>query len=603
MPTVGVNRDQLFARLGRTYTQKEFEQLCFDYGLELDEVTSEKQQISKQHGKEVEGSEEIIYKIDIPANRYDLLCMEGITRGIGIFTGSHPPVRYTLKEPEVRQTLTIKPSTAQIRPFAVAAVLRNVKFTPENYASFIDLQDKLHQNICRKRTLVAIGTHDLDTVKGPFVYDARAPTDIKFKPLRVPDETKFPFVEYTADKIMEMYQQDMQLKAYLPIIKDSPVYPVIEDSNGVVMSMPPIINGHHSRITLDTKNVFIECTAKDLTKAKIVLNMIVTMFSEYCAEKFTVEPVDVISADGSKASYPDLPYRKEKVSCEMIYKRMGIKREQAAPEKLASLLTRMQLEATLLDDGDTLDVEIPPTRSDVIHACDIWEDAAIAFGFNNIEWTMPKVTTAGKQYPINKLTDQLRNVIAQAGYTEALTFALCKHVDNFDFLRREDDGKTAAIIANPATNEFQECRTNLLSGLLKTVAANFAMALPIQIFEISDVILLNPAAETGASNHRRLSAIICSKTPRFEEIVGLLDYIMRMLEVKKDKEQSLVEGSKAYSLRASMDPAFFSGLGAADIIVGGRRVGVCGVVHPEVLANYNIKYPCGALEMDLKPFL
>jgi len=42
-----------------------------------------------------------------------------------------------------------------------------------------------------------------------------------------------------------------------------------------VLSLPPIINGAHSAITLQTKNVFIECTATDLTKAKIVLNTMV----------------------------------------------------------------------------------------------------------------------------------------------------------------------------------------------------------------------------------------------------------------------------------------------------------------------------------------
>jgi len=41
----------------------------------------------------------------------------------------------------------------------------------------------LHQNICRKRSLVAIGTHDLDTIQGPFTYDALPPSDIKFKAL------------------------------------------------------------------------------------------------------------------------------------------------------------------------------------------------------------------------------------------------------------------------------------------------------------------------------------------------------------------------------------------------------------------------------------
>ena len=65
---------------------------------------------------------------------------------------------------------------------------------------------------------------------------------------------------------MTAYEQDMQLKAYLHIIKDAPAYPVIYDANGVVLSMPPIINGDHSKITLNTKNVFIECTATDLTK-------------------------------------------------------------------------------------------------------------------------------------------------------------------------------------------------------------------------------------------------------------------------------------------------------------------------------------------------
>lgn len=41
---------------------------------------------------------------------------------------------------------------------------------------------------------------------------------------------------------------------------------MVYDSNGVVLSLPPIINGDHSKITLDTKNIFIECTATDLTK-------------------------------------------------------------------------------------------------------------------------------------------------------------------------------------------------------------------------------------------------------------------------------------------------------------------------------------------------
>ena len=66
------------------------------------------------------------------------------------------------------------------------------------------------------------------------------------------------------------FQTDSHLRHYLPIIRDSPLYPVIKDSNGVVLSLPPIINGEHSKITLKTKNVFIECTATDLTKVSLL---------------------------------------------------------------------------------------------------------------------------------------------------------------------------------------------------------------------------------------------------------------------------------------------------------------------------------------------
>jgi phenylalanyl-tRNA synthetase beta chain len=81
---------------------------------------------------------------------------------------------------------------------------------------------------------------------------------------------------------------------------------------------------------------------------------------------------------------------------------MGVPRS-LAPAALARLLTRMQLSATVANDGAALLVEVPPTRPDVLHACDIWEDVAISYGFNNIKWTVPKVCTVGRPLPVNKV--------------------------------------------------------------------------------------------------------------------------------------------------------------------------------------------------------
>lgn len=63
------------------------------------------------------------------------------------------------------QRLVIKPETALVRPYVIAAVLRGVRLDATRYASFIDLQDKLHQNLCRQRSLVSVGTHNLSTVQ------------------------------------------------------------------------------------------------------------------------------------------------------------------------------------------------------------------------------------------------------------------------------------------------------------------------------------------------------------------------------------------------------------------------------------------------------
>ena len=93
------------------------------------------------------------------------------------------------------------------------------------------------------------------------------------------------------------------------------------------------------------------------------------------------------------------------------------------------------------------------------------QDVAIAHGYNNLQWTVPKTITVGSELPLNQLTEQLRMECAMAGFTEILTWALCSRAENFGHLRRGGDGN-AVSIGNPATAEFEVCRTSLLPGAL-----------------------------------------------------------------------------------------------------------------------------------------
>ena len=116
----------------------------------------------------------------------------------------------------------------------------------------------------------------------------------------------------------------------------------ILDSAETICSLPPIINGEHSKITLGTKNVFIEVTGTDWAKTNIVLDTIVTMFSEYCAEPFKIEPVEIEYYNGKKEVTPSLKYWEESVDPQYIRRQIGLPQDVTA-ETMAKLLSRMGL--------------------------------------------------------------------------------------------------------------------------------------------------------------------------------------------------------------------------------------------------------------------
>lgn len=602
MPTITVDKAALFQALGRDYTTEEFDELCFDFGIELDEDTSLAER-PVVNGKQ----EPPQLKIEIPANRYDMLCFEGIQLMLNIFNRKVEAPKYVLKAPPngELQTIRVTKDTARIRPYVSGAVLRNIKFDEGRYASFIDLQDKLHQNLARQRTLVSIGTHDLDTIKGPFTYEALPPTDIKFVPL---NQSK----EMNGEELMAFYDKDKHLGKYLHIIRDSPVYPVIYDSNRNVCSLPPIINGDLSKITLDTKNVFIEVTATDKTKLDIVVNIMVTMFSQYTSEKFTIEPIQIISEhNGESRQVPDLTPRATQAEVDYINECCGL---SLSPQEICDLLTRMSYTARpSKSEPNLIDVDVPPTRADVLHQADIMEDVGIAYGFNNLPRAFPKVgTTIGAPLAINKLSDILRLEAAMAGWAEVLPLILCSHDENFAWLNRKDDGKTAVRLANPKTAEYQVVRTTLLPGLLKTIRENKHHTIPIKIFEVSDVAFKDESLERKSRNERHFAAAWYGKTSGFEVVHGLLDRLMAMLkaafitheeglEIKNGKPHGM-----EYWIQELDDATYFPGHGASiHARIAGKEavIGTFGILHPTVLEKFELKYPVSAVEFNVEVFL
>ena len=90
---------------------------------------------------------------------------------------------------------------------------------------------------------------------------------------------------------------------------------------------------------------------------------------------------------------------------------------------------------------------------------------------------------------------------------------------------------TSSLMLKRQLLKWSEIICLLFVALLKTVAANKDAALPLKLFEVSDVILVDASSETGCRNERRLAAVHCSTKTEFEVIHGLLNRVMEVLGV------------------------------------------------------------------------
>ena len=593
MPTVIVNREALFKAIGQTFTDEEFDDLCFEFGIELDEVTSEKEMFQNEQNKEGEHlSTDVLYKIEVGANRYDLLCLEGLALALRVFLQKQkmPDIKALNVLPEEERQLIVYDSVNEVRPVGLSAILRDINFTNETLKGFMDLQDKLHNNICRGRKLVSMGTHDLDTVKGPFTYRALKPEHIHFVPLNREEEVN-------GDGLMAILKEDPKLGKYLYLLEGKEKYPVMMDSNGIIMSLPPIINSQHTKMTLNTHNVLLDVTGLDYTKCEIVLNTLIAMFSIYSKTPFTVEEIKVINQKTNEGKiYPDLTPRIFKTDVKYLKTLTGI--NDIEPEKIVELLEKMELKAKVLSK-DEIEVSAPITRSDILHPCDIAEDLAISYGYNNIPKQLTKTKTHGIQQPYNKLADLFRNEMSMGGYVEFLTMALLSHKDMFtNLLKDERDDKTVKILYSK-TKEFEYIRSSLIPGILKSIEGNKANQLPFKIFEISDVVLIDKENETGASNRRKLCFAYANTTSAMEVIQGMVDLLMKKIGLIFNDEKT----DKRYTIKKSNNPIFFEDRQAEIFIQDNINVGIYGIIHPKVLKNFGIKSPVTLCEIDLQTIM
>jgi phenylalanyl-tRNA synthetase beta chain len=502
-----------------------------------------------------EGNDELTFEF-FP-DRPDLYSVEGIARAFKAFLDIEPGLReYTVNDSRVR--VVVEPSVNAVRPYIWSAIVEDLTFDDPLIRSMMDLQEKLHVTIGRDRRKVAIGIHDIETVEAPFTYKAVLPDEVTFFPLQ---GTR----EMTPAEVLTSHDKG---KAYAFVLEGKERYPLITDRNGVVLSMPPIINGITTEVTEKTKNVFVDCTGTDLNALKSSVNILTAALADRGGRVRSV----TIAQGGEELRAPDLGGRN--MDLDIAYTNHWLGTDLDA-EEMAGCLGRLGHGAVV--NGGRIDVRVPAYRADILHPVDLAEDVAIGHGYETFGNVLPKATTFGVEDPLVSFTSRVRPIVTGLGYYEVATLSLSNPQEQFAALGL-DENNDALRILNPVTEMHTLVRTSLLPSLLSILRKNKHRELPQRIFEIGDVV-------EGIANRKRLGGVAIHAKASFTECKSIILSLSAALGFKCD-------------IAAAEHPAYVPGR-CACVSTGSRSVGMFGEVHPRTIEAFELKYPAVAFEMYL----
>ncbi|CAG6021166.1 unnamed protein product [Menidia menidia] len=206
-------------------------------------------------------------------------------------------------------TVSVSAEVKDVRPFLVCCLVRGMNLRSGNALKrFLMAQTKLHDDLCGKRTIATIATHDAQLLKGPLVYDVKPPTQLKIVPLGKREMTAVELIRQLHLEAEELRKQKKRqnvtgLHKYLQLLQGKPLYPCLVDAEGHVISFPPITNSEKTKIKKTTKELFLEVTsAASLQTCKDIMDALIVKMAEL--NQFTAEHAEEAGSEGEDDGAP-----------------------------------------------------------------------------------------------------------------------------------------------------------------------------------------------------------------------------------------------------------------------------------------------------------
>lgn len=515
-----------------------------------------------------------VIRLDLLAARPDLFDVGGLARALR----GTLELELGLADYPVRPSglaVQVDPSVADASsywPYIRAAAMEIPPVDEASLVAIMKLQENLHWGIGRDRKLASIGIYDLDTLVGPISYRTVDPDGEPFEPLGAPG------TQMTGRQILEEHPKGI---AYAALLAEHERYPVLVDAGGQVLSMPPIINSEGTKLKEGTRRLFLEVTGPSRAAVERSLRTLVASLAELGGEILSVAIDGSDGGKGGVVTTPDLTPGTKEVDLDSARAWLGLDLDDTRLERSFRRM-RFDVEKVGEDDGGRFEVRYPAFRTDVKHMVDLFEDLAIGYGYQNIEPRLvPTMTVGGPRWE-EVVSAPARSVLLGLGFNEVMSLPMVTEEDHYLRFRHEVPEHHLRV-ANPKMRALTVVREHLLTGLLQALHENRRRPLPLRLFELDNVAILDGSAPTGAREERRLAFAVMGSDAGYASARAVTDALLREMGV---------EGT----YRPLDSPVFMEGRGAEIVTEGGDGgagvvSGRLGELHPEVILGFGLGDP------------
>ncbi|XP_039251163.1 leucine-rich repeat-containing protein 47-like [Styela clava] len=178
--------------------------------------------------------------------------------------------------------ITVSDEIKDVRPYIVCCVVKRLNLSKEGvFKKFIAIQTKLHDEVCGKRTIGTIASHDVSSLAcSSLKYDAKEPDTFEIQPLGRGEQVSglqlYKQLRAEADE-MKKEKKRSQISGiykYLSLLENQEKFAFLSrTSDDVVISLPPLTNSEISKIKMGKGDVLLEVTgSQSLSSCKTIMD-------------------------------------------------------------------------------------------------------------------------------------------------------------------------------------------------------------------------------------------------------------------------------------------------------------------------------------------